>query len=612
MQVPLFFPLISCNNACSGAIALASLVACFVCFLGTVVCMRMLVPATSSVGGMASLGYFSCAWSPDGGSLVAHGFTGALHLWQQKQVRVFLCAQHQHTCKTHCITCHQPPLIVLADMVKVYAVVNAAVNTAFMIPPQNVWGPHHACGGHYGAVTDATWAFSGALEKPNGPDSHNMPLPGCLVTVSADMTTRLAVQANGRMWELARPQIHGHALRCVAALPASATRGCVFASGSEEKVLRVLEAPSAFLQSWAFAVGAAPAVEVPVHHTPITIHACYLIACCCKTNCCMGFHRPWLQLQQAPHRVCTIQGAARGALVSALGLSNQALFDQDLEGGTGCHLPQHTVEGPDIAPHAAPQVLTGACVCVSVVVCAKPVGKIIISTSRVAMYYSLPWITAQSHGSQKESGFRLMSIIGWYNRAAPGRDIESIDSMARNPQAVRTRQRPLCTGRGPPGAVLCQQLQGSKRFNCLTVDMGHCTVRIKRLCFFILQDDFSLRDVLLFFVLYAFSFLFRTSFFLQFILCYSSCVVVRTASKHYLHTLNVHRWTAAAPPVEAASLTVTRIVFSPCGGWLLCSSRDRSLTLLQRGVAGAPLTVRHRLLKVNLDDLHTRGDGCSG
>ncbi len=34
-------------------------------------------------GGLASLGYYTCCWAPDGGGLVAHGFTGALHVWEQ-------------------------------------------------------------------------------------------------------------------------------------------------------------------------------------------------------------------------------------------------------------------------------------------------------------------------------------------------------------------------------------------------------------------------------------------------------------------------------------------------------------------------------------------------
>lgn len=33
--------------------------------------------------GANHLGYFTCRYSPDGLSVVAHGFTGALHLWQR-------------------------------------------------------------------------------------------------------------------------------------------------------------------------------------------------------------------------------------------------------------------------------------------------------------------------------------------------------------------------------------------------------------------------------------------------------------------------------------------------------------------------------------------------
>lgn len=223
------------------------------------------------------------------------------------------------------------------------------------IPPQG-WQPRHACGGHYGAVTDATWAFAGAVH------ADGAPLSGCLLTVSADMTTRLTVGMQGRFWELARPQIHGHALRCVAALPVTA-RGCVFASGSEEKVLRVFEAPGAFLQSWAAAAGehAVPVVEVRFslcihvllvlqqYHVVLHVQRCIsnppvsLLLCTCRCD----------------SRSFFFQGVARGALVTALGLSNQALFDEEVDSTPGSNLPQHTTEGPDIAPHAAPCVLTG-------------------------------------------------------------------------------------------------------------------------------------------------------------------------------------------------------------------------------------------------------------
>ena len=41
--------------------------------------------AEESVGdaGASSLGYYGSAWAPDGASIVAHGFTGALHLWRR-------------------------------------------------------------------------------------------------------------------------------------------------------------------------------------------------------------------------------------------------------------------------------------------------------------------------------------------------------------------------------------------------------------------------------------------------------------------------------------------------------------------------------------------------
>ncbi len=42
-----------------------------------------------SVGdaGASSLGYFGGCFSPDGRSVVAHGFTGALHLWRRDGAR---------------------------------------------------------------------------------------------------------------------------------------------------------------------------------------------------------------------------------------------------------------------------------------------------------------------------------------------------------------------------------------------------------------------------------------------------------------------------------------------------------------------------------------------
>ena len=90
------------------------------------------------------LGYFTGTFSPDGAAILAHGFTGALHLWR-----------------------HQPG-------------------------GGGGWAPGRAPGGHWGPVVDATWAVDG----------------GCLLTVSADQTARLTAEVEGAGWcEIARSQV---------------------------------------------------------------------------------------------------------------------------------------------------------------------------------------------------------------------------------------------------------------------------------------------------------------------------------------------------------------------------------------------------------------------
>ncbi|KAK9841002.1 hypothetical protein WJX81_004992 [Elliptochloris bilobata] len=238
-----------------------------------------------SVGdaGTSSLGYYGGAWGPDGAGLLAHGFTGALHLW----------------CR------------------------GGAGGEGEM------WEPREAHGGHYGGVVDACWAVGGAA----------------LLTVSADQTARLTAQCDGRWCEIARPQVHGHDFSCVAALPPVVDAGQAsgsaaesgpaaggaggappqhrYASGSEEKVLRVLEAPQAFHDTLALARGGAATAPAQGHR-------------------------------------------ALGALVPALGLSNKAVYAGDAlagaspEGYPGSAQGPAFPEGPDLAPATAPGTVAGA------------------------------------------------------------------------------------------------------------------------------------------------------------------------------------------------------------------------------------------------------------
>ena len=54
-----------------------------------------------------------------------------------------------------------------------------------------------------------------------------------------------------------RRQVHGHDFSCVASIPAASVSRFLYAAGSEEKVIRVFEAPRAFIQTLAAARGGA-------------------------------------------------------------------------------------------------------------------------------------------------------------------------------------------------------------------------------------------------------------------------------------------------------------------------------------------------------------------
>lgn len=217
--------------------------------------------------GVNHLGYYTGVWAPDGAAVAAHGYTGALHVWHR-------------------------------------------TSDGGLVPAP-------AVGGHCGAVVDATWAADG----------------GCLLTVSTDQTARITTKlaSTGAWCEIARPQVHGHDFACVAAIPAreeeeesDAEGRFLYASGSEEKVIRVFEAPRTFYDTLALARGHAAAAGAAA---------------------------------AAP---------AFGATLPALGLSNKAVYsaEEALERDSGAAEPglgggEYNAAGPDVAPAAAPSAVAG-------------------------------------------------------------------------------------------------------------------------------------------------------------------------------------------------------------------------------------------------------------
>lgn len=129
-----------------------------------------------------TLGFYGAHFSSDCEHILAHSYTGALHGWDRTE--------------------------------------------------KNSWHPGVVLSGHSASVNDISWE----------------PVFGrYLVSVSEDQTTRLFGKwKKNKLWhEIARPQIHGYDMQCLALI-----NSFKFVSGGDEKVLRVFEAPQNFMKNF--------------------------------------------------------------------------------------------------------------------------------------------------------------------------------------------------------------------------------------------------------------------------------------------------------------------------------------------------------------------------
>ncbi|KAF9419312.1 Elongator subunit elp2 [Podila epigama] len=154
------------------------------------------------VGGN-TIGFFGGVFGPDGRWILAYGYNGAFHIWKNEGGEI-----------------------------------------------GDRWVPQVPASGHYASVQDLTW------------DPTNQ----YLVSVSLDQTARLfspwkhtdsKTQETVSTWhEIARPQIHGYDAQCIAF-----SSKWTFVSGSDEKVLRVFDAPQTFVRSLAALTGRTDVLE---------------------------------------------------------------------------------------------------------------------------------------------------------------------------------------------------------------------------------------------------------------------------------------------------------------------------------------------------------------
>ena len=164
------------------------------------------------VGGN-TLGLYGGVFGPRGDLILAHGYQGAFHLWKRaSSLTTPTVAATPATDRSK-----DREDLALSES-KVHPVSDG------MDQGSELWEPQPTLSGHFGSVQDISW-------EPR--------VGEFLISVSLDQTARLhapwiteGVGSSHVTWqEVARPQIHGYDMQCIAM-----TSSLQYASGADEKV----------------------------------------------------------------------------------------------------------------------------------------------------------------------------------------------------------------------------------------------------------------------------------------------------------------------------------------------------------------------------------------
>lgn len=172
------------------------------------------------VGGN-TLGLYGGVFGPHGDLILAHGYQGAFHLWKRASRSTPPTTSPGDT--TNKRDQSQSP-----DDQHLSLSETSPQQTDGIDQQSELWEPRPTISGHFGPVQDLAW------EPSNG---------GFLISVSLDQTSRLHARwindtegvgpkSSHVTWqEVARPQIHGYDMQCIAMITP-----LQYVSGADEKV----------------------------------------------------------------------------------------------------------------------------------------------------------------------------------------------------------------------------------------------------------------------------------------------------------------------------------------------------------------------------------------
>ncbi|KJE89425.1 statip1 [Capsaspora owczarzaki ATCC 30864] len=243
----------------------------------------------------AGLGFYGGIVGPRGTAILAQGFQGALHPWTKQP---------------------QPGAASSNDA------------DAGGTLPYEAWVAQASVSGHFGPAEDLDFDPTGEL----------------LFSTSADMTTRIFASWERHLpgapdlllsWhEIARPQIHGYSMNAVATVGSFR-----FASAGDEKVVRVFDATGHFRETLQALLPAVPAVDASAAFDTASAlvgatQERVRLAQQARRGVLLA-DRTWQIATASGPTVDTLsqRGRALGASVPALGLTNRAVFEDDLSGG---------------------------------------------------------------------------------------------------------------------------------------------------------------------------------------------------------------------------------------------------------------------------------------